>query len=189
MSNIRAYIDYFRKLATWHQGIQHNPYSETGDAPVETKHFCKWNAEEVISGLRTAVSFSPAALLIELYDTNLKADNAYDIKQRPKGAFTVLCKAEPKSMADEERAFTLAETITYDILRKLWDDHHGHGQCLCETPFYRFWFDRLEIIPVGPLWENCYGFRCEFEFEFQQAFRITEAPADGTFVKPWTDES
>ncbi|HYC27605.1 MAG TPA: hypothetical protein VEB42_02300 [Chitinophagaceae bacterium] len=181
MTNLTAYIAYFRSLAVAHKDIQHNPESETGDAPIDSKKFCKWNAEEVVAGLRTTISFVPAALLIELYETNFQAQQAYDIKQKPKGAFTVLCKAANET-ADEERALTLAEKITYELLQKIWQDHHGETATLCNSPFKRFWFDRLEIIPVGPLFsDHCFGYRVEFEFEFQQTINIITAPEEGVF--------
>lgn len=182
MSNLSTYINYFRLLATAHKDIQHNPASETGDAAIETKKFSCWNAEEVVRGdLRTRMSFAPAALLLEIYETDLQAQQAYDIKQKPKGAFTVLCKAFDKTSAEEERALALSETIVYQVLQQIWKDHHGEPSAPCNTPFRRFWFDRLNIAAVGPLYDNCFGFRCEFEFEFQQTLNIITPPEEGVF--------
>lgn len=182
MSNYNAYINYFRALATLHNIIKHNPGSETGDAPVESKRFSTWNAEDVVrNDLRTRMSFSPAALLLEVYQTDLQAQNAYDIKQLPKGAFTVLCKDDLRTAASAEAAMSLAEEIMYDLLQRIWQDHHGPDATLCNTPFRRFHFDKIEIIAVGPLYDNCYGFRCEFAFEFQQVRSIITGPPAGRF--------
>jgi hypothetical protein len=182
MSNLSAYINYFRTLAIMHRDIQHNPGSEVGDAPIESKRFSRWNAEEIIRGdLRTKMSFSPAALLLELYETDLQAQQLYDIKQFPKGAFTVLCKAEAQDGADEERALALAEEIVYHLLQQIWQDHYGAGTSFCSSPFHRFWFDKLQITAVGPLYGSCFGFRCEFEFEFQQIAKIIDPPPAGIF--------
>jgi hypothetical protein len=182
MSNLIRYIDYFRQLAVTHKDILHKPSTETADSAIGEKRFAKWSAEEVVSGLRTKIG--PVALMIEIYETDLYASNVYDIKQLPKGAFTFFKATKEKDVNDQYDAFEWTEKIVYDLLKQIWQDHYGTDKNKCSTPFKKFVFDKDMITAVGPLFKNNYcGWRVEFEFEFQQEFNITIAPADGTFIQ------
>ncbi len=181
MSNITTYINYFRNLAASNAAINHDPASETNDSAPGKKKFARWSAEEVITGLRTKLGWP--ALLIELYDTDLTAATVYDIKQRPKGAFTVLQHAGLNVFAEEEAAYDLCEEIVYDLLKQIWQHHHGASAEGCATPFKKFDFNAINIVPVGPLFDGCkIGYRVEFDFELHQTLNITVAPAPGKFV-------
>ncbi len=142
--------------------------------------FTRWSADEVISGLRTKIGFP--ALLIELYEVELASLNVFDIKQKTKGAFTVIEHAKPNDFNDEQLAFEVTEAIVYDILKKMWQDHYGPAHDRCTTPFRRVDFNSMNIVPVGPLFQNEFGYRVEFDFELQQTIDITVAPAAGTFI-------
>ena len=183
MSNIDNYVNYFRSLAINCVAIGHDPASETGDALPAARKFARWNAEEVISGLRTEVGWP--CLLIELYETDFDAANVYDIKKRPKGAFTVLQHAQPGSFNDEQAAFSLTEEIVYDLVKKIWQDHYGTSADRCNSPFRQFYFDGSNMAPVGPLFDGAkFGYRVEFGFELQHDVNITEPPAPGKFINP-----
>ena len=179
-SNVETYIDYFRQMAVKHKDLQHDPASETGDSVPGAKRFARWNADEIISGLRSKVAFP--ALLIELYENDLQSSSVYDIKQRPRGAFTILEHVRPDDFTDEERAFAVTEEMVYDVLKQIWQHHYNSEADRCQTPFKQFHFDKLTITPVGPLFDNEFGYRVEFDFELQQTFKINEAPEEGTFL-------
>ena len=178
-NNIGKYIDYFRQLAIKHKNIQHDPTTETGDGDIEKKRFTTWSNEEVLSGLRTKISFP--ALLIELYENNLSSETVYDIRQRPKGSFTVLEHAATQDLSDQERAYTLAETIVYDLLKQIWQDTYGKDVDRCQTVFKQFRYN-INITPTGKLFQNEYGFYVEFDFDFQNDIDIRIAPDPGTFI-------
>ncbi len=180
--NVSNYIKYFRDMATRHKDIMHDPESETGNGKVGSKHFASWSSEEVIVGLRSSVSFTPAALLLELYEVVTNSESVYDIKGEYKGAFTVLSHAQTGSVTAEIEAFQLTERICYDLLSKIWQDHYGHESVREETPFRYFDFTHLAITPTSKLFDNEFGYRVEFGFEFRQTRNITTPPPVGTFL-------
>jgi hypothetical protein len=184
--NIVNYQDYFRGLAVAHQLLKHDPSSETGDAAVGSKRFARWSVEELVSGLRTKVSFP--ALLLENYEVVTSENGKYDIKGKYMGAITVLAHATPGDFSSETAAFNTAETILYDILNEIWQHHYGKNKNRCDTPFAEFYFD-LNIVPVGPILDNEFGWRAEFMFKPRITFDVTTLPAEGTFIYPENSSS
>lgn len=178
-NNVTGYIDYFRQLAVKHKDLKHDPLTEQGKGKAGDKRFCTFGNNEVIQGLRTALSFP--ALMIELYDNNLSAETVYDIRQSPKGSFMIVDHAKENDPQDEERAYAVAEGIVYDFLKKIWQDHYGPGKDRCETPFKQFRWNGT-ITPTGKLFTNEYGYYVQFDFDFQNTIDIKVAPADGTFL-------
>lgn len=178
-SNLLTYTNYFRNLAVTHPDLQHNPASETGDAPVGEKRFCKWTADEVVGGLRTKISFP--ALLLQLYEIDTAAATTYDIRRRPKGAFAVVQKAKNNDIAAEEEAYQLTEKICNEILQQIWADHYLPNVDICDRPFNNFDFNRINMVPTGKLFESHYGWNVDFEFEFQQDINLGQPPPAGYF--------
>lgn len=178
-SNQSTYVNYFRNLATTHPDIQHNPTSETGDAPVGEKRFAKWTAEEVIGSLRTKMSFP--ALLLQQYEIETVAASEYDIRRRPKGSFAILQKAKNNDLASQEEAEELTEKICNEILQQIWADHYLPGVEICDRPFANFEFANLSMVPTGKLYESHYGWNVDFEFEFQNDINLGQPPPAGYF--------
>jgi len=180
--NIPGYQQYFRTMAVQHKFLQHDPNSETKDSDIGKKHFARWSADEVLTGLRTKLGWP--ALLLELYEVIYSEQNKYDIKGNYHGAFSVLDKAKSTDYTSEIAAFAKAEQIVMDILQKIWQDHYGPDADACQTPFFSFDFNNLQIMPVGPLYDNNFGWRVEFKFVPQTVFDVTQPPAAGTFIFP-----
>ena len=175
--NVTTYVDYFRQLAVRHKELKHDPQTEIGKGNPKDKRFTTFGNNEVIAGLRTQVSFP--ALYIELYDESGNGENAYDIRQKPKGSFMVLEHAENGNFVDELRAYAVTEEIVYDILKQLYQDH-APGTDACVRPFKNFSWN-YEKTPTGKLFENEYGWYVQFDFEFNKTVDITAPPAAGTF--------
>ena len=74
------------------------------------------------------------------------------------------------------------ERIMFDVLKQIWQDHYGPNAERATTPFQYFHFDKLQIMPVGPLFDNQFGWRVEFAFDLRQNISIVEPPAPGTFL-------
>lgn len=176
-TNVQLYIDYFRQLAVHHHLLQHDPAAENGDG---TSHFARWSADEVVNGLRTKFGFP--ALLLEMYEITTQAEIAYDIKGDYHGAFTVVDEAMASNTTDEVLKLASTETIMFDFLKQIWQDHYGANIDRATTPFQYFHFDKVQIMPVGPLFDNVFGWRVEFSFDLRQKQNITTPPADGTFI-------
>ena len=180
--NVEAYINYFRGLAIAHKDIQHNPASETGSAAPGAKKFARWGVDEVVTGLRTSMGWP--ALLLELYEVQTTGETVYDVKGSYTGAFTVLDSAKVNNYDSEVEAFKKTESIYRDLLKKIWQDTFGSGANFCEPIFSDFDFKRLNVTPVGPLFDNQFGWRIEFPFRPTLTFDLTSPIPDGTFITP-----
>jgi len=180
--NVNAYTNYFRGLAIYHKDIQHNPASETGGAAPGAKKFTRWGIDEVVTGLRTKMGWP--ALLLELYEVQTTGENQYDIKGNYNGAFTVLDRADVNNYTSEMTAFQKTESIYRDLLKKIWQDHFGPDAEFCTRVFSFFAFEKLIITPVGPLFDNQFGWRIEFSFRPALSFDLTGPIAEGTFITP-----
>lgn len=176
-TNVQLYIDYFRQMAVKHKDLQHNPAAENGDGYCR---FARWSADEVVNGLRTKFRFP--ALLLEMYEVVTASEIAWDIKGLYRGAFTVLDEARASNTTDEVDKLAQTERIMFDVLKQIWQDHYGPNADRATTPFQYFHFDKLQIMPVGPLFDNQFGWRVEFAFDLRQNISIVEPPAPGTFL-------
>lgn len=171
-NNMTAYVDYFRQLAIAHTLINHNPASETGDAPPGERHFTRWNYDEVIGGLRTKVGYP--CLLLQHYETVTNSESKMEVRLRPKGAFTIITSVKQGDIPGEVEAYALTEGIVYDLLKKMWQDHYGANIDICDTPFRRIDFNNINITPTGKLFQNEMGYHVEFDFEFQKTVDVTQ---------------
>lgn len=169
-----SYISYFRKIAISIQEIAHNPDSETGDSAINEKHFTRWSADEAVSGLRNKIGFP--ALLLEMYEIITRAEIPGDVKGFYTGAFTILAHATPSDVSSETAAYETTERIYQNILKQIYQDHYGKNKDRCSTPFAEFSFNNLNIVPVGPLFENEFGWRIEFQFKPLYLLKITDMP-------------
>lgn len=176
--SVKSYINYFRTLAVIDEDIQHNPLSEDDDSGVYEKKFTRWSADEVVSGLRNAVGW-PACLL-EMFEITTRAEVPYDVKGIYQGAFTILDHATPDNTKEEVDALDRTERIYKNFLKMIYQDHYGKNKDRCTTPFAEFYFNNLVITPVGPLFQNEFGFRVEFTFKPINLLNIKEPPNYGT---------
>lgn len=169
-------------MAVRHADLQHNPASETGDAPIGSQHFTTCSIEEVVTALRGNIGWP--CVVMELYETELDAQVSYDIKESPQGAFMVLDHPEDTSFAAQIACYTRTELIINDLLRQIYQDHYAFGIERCNTPFKEFYFNGLSITPVGPICGGEYGHRVVFGFQLHKKLDITSPPAPGRFVTP-----
>lgn len=180
-ANLLAYTNYFRSLAVSHVDLQHDPVSETGKAGSHKKAFIVFGNEEIINGIRTELK--PNVLGVELYETQLRGEAVYDIKQKPSGALMVISHAnDVTNFIDVINAYAKAEEILYQLLQKIWHDHYGPSNDRCLTPLCQFYFNTSEILPTGLVFDSYYGWHIQFTFEFQKNNLITKSPAEGVFV-------
>lgn len=179
-TNVSGYIDYFRQLAVKHKDLLHDPATEDGNGSPGDCHFSRWNALDLVTGMRTSVG--KTVLLLELYEQVLKSENVFNVQGGYMGAFTIVDEAKQNDPLEEERAYAFAEQIMLDILNKIWHDHYGDTKNLCTSPFKFFEMNSIEIIPVGPVLTNAYGWRVQFHFTFSQNTNITKPVSPGTFI-------
>lgn len=179
--NIATYINYFRQLAILHKLLRHNPLTETNQGSADERRFGWYNANDVLTGLRFQANWP--ALLVELYEEDITAPNTYDINGIYTGAFSVFARANINEPATELTAYQTAETIMQQIIHRLYQDHFGTGKNRCQTPFQYLYLDKASLMPVGPVFDNCFGWRFEFRFKPTQAYNYN-TPADDYYESP-----
>ncbi len=180
MDNINLYVDYFRQLAVRHTLLLHDPYTENGQGDAQHRKFTCLGNNEIIEGLG-GLTLGKTCLCIELYERNLSSETVYDIRQRPKGSMMVIDYAE-NTFSDMLRAYSRAEGILNDLLKKIWQDHYGKDvEEICDRPFKEFRWT-TQITPTGKLFTNYYGYYLPFDFDFHNTIDIKIPPADGTFI-------
>lgn len=164
IKNVNSYTDYFRQKAVSDPDLQHDPASEDGDAPIGSMHFNTWSVDDIITGLNTQLGFP--ALLLEMYETTTHEQSKLDIRGARQGAFTILTSSiTPQSQKSRIAAYSLAETIILRIIKGMWEDHFGEDADRCSAQFENLEFNNMQIMPVGPVADNQFGWRCEFSFE------------------------
>ncbi len=172
------YIDYFRKLAVSHKDLQHNTATEAGGEG--NKAFARFSADEIVTGQRTMVG--ERVLYLELFETTYTGD-PYSIQGAKSGAFAVYQQGAQNDFVKEEECFVNTERIMEDLLNQIWQDHYGKGIKRCKTPFSYFYFDKDSVIPVGPIFNWYFGWRCEFSFKPGNVRDFTKPLPEGTFLQ------
>lgn len=163
INNVNTYTDYFRQKAITDPDLQHDPAGEDGDAPIGSMHFNTWSVDDIITGLNTQLGFP--ALLVEMYETSLHEQGKLDIKGSRQGAFTVLSRSMvAQSQKARITAYSEAEAIIWRIIRSMWEDHFGETAERCTAQFEDLSFENMQIMPVGPIADGLFGWRCEFTF-------------------------
>lgn len=179
---VSDYIDYFRTLAEEHYLLRHDPLTETGGGRAIDRHFGWYNSMDVLTGLRFAANWP--ALLVEVYEWEMRAATTYDLTAEYPGAFSVFVKADTNKPGDDMAATILAETIMMHMVHRLYQDHYGFDKERCNTPFQQLYLAGANIVHVGPVFDNCYGWRCEFRFRPRQAYNFNTPVSEGIFISP-----
>lgn len=174
------YFEYFRQKAIRHKDIRHNPASETGNGPIGEKRFARISYEDFLGGLMTSCSFP--ALMIEQFEIVVSGHPEVP-EERYSGAFTVLDTADQESNKEIALAGDKTLGIVADILKDMFNDHLGPDAHPCASLFEDIDID-MNLMPVGPVLDSQFGWRCTFYFKMRKGLDITTPPAPGTFIDP-----
>lgn len=177
---VDTYIDYFRQLAVRHKDIRHNPAAESGELAAEEKRFTTWGADEAVTGLKTSLGYM--ALFLEIFELNTRGDNPYSVKAQYRGAISIFDRVNYNDFEDQAQKCDKCYQVLEEMLRQMWQDHYGTGKERCTTPFGQVLFNALDISYVGPLFDNVYGWRCEFTFAPKKVLNLLTGPDPGTFL-------
>lgn len=172
------YFNYFRSLAIAHQELQHDPLSELGNDPEKKKSFARFSMEEMLLGIFAKMKFP--CLLVDLYELQASGNNDV-IDGNCNGAITILQKADPESASEMQTAFDTAARILEQLLQQMYADHNNE-EAPCTSMMESIAFEKLKIVPVGPVGDKEFGYRCEFDFKLRNKLSITTPPATGVFV-------
>lgn len=157
-----SYRNYFRNLAIRHKEILHDPASEEEGAPATNRHFIQFNTDDVVNALSTAFGAGPCLALHD-YEWNVKDNGAYAFAHEYKGSLLVIKKAIANDPVDTAAVKDLTETIMADVQAQMRVDQYNIAGS-DGSPFKDIDWNKARTIPVGPMWDNCYGWYLEFSF-------------------------
>lgn len=151
MTQVEAYLEYFRQIAREHYQIRH---SET------EKHFFMMDITEVLNSLKSGIRY-PAMILNSLSGNifDKKEDNILDVIN---AGFLVLdISKNIEDYAREMQIMHSTKQICMDIIARLKFDQQNCVE-LSELAIPGFDPDRVKYQSIGPVFDNCFGWHFTF---------------------------
>lgn len=187
--SIASYVAYFRKLATQHYQILHNPQQEDTNATQHgTRRFILFETDEVVTGLRSNIG-NGVVLFLEVYTFNGIDNGASDYRSAHQGRFILAEKVN--HLSTHKLADTLAkcESIAWDIANKILYDCNRVQQP-CNAPFQNVDLRSFAGEPVTNLWSGYSGWVMSFNFQFNRHSVIDDDRAvDPAIWVPFTPDA
>lgn len=157
--NTQAYIEYFRQIATNLIAIGHTP---------ENPKFSRINIEEVLNGVRANLNMATPVMVLENCEvryTDRKTDN---VLKEIYGAFMVVRNVQMDDFEGESAALDDCEAIIEKVLSKMKADKDS------STVVEMRGFDLSTVVlqKIGGVFDNAYGYRCEFTLRASVPFVI-----------------
>ena len=156
------YSAYFESLAKRLVDIGH-----TNARPK----FCRFNIEEVIDGLATDLDTTTPVLLLESFEGRFfdnGSDQAFDEQA---GAFLIMQQAGASDFAAQNAIIDRAKRIGRKMIARLRKDSRRQ----VPGALSQFDLSKVEYQKVGPVFDNCYGYRFTFSWEEPTALVVDEA--------------
>jgi hypothetical protein len=165
------YIQYFEDIAVEHYLIQHNP-----DAGL--KAFFRIDIDELLEGL-PGKKISFPCMLLESFTGEYEAqdnffDNPYDKKTC---AFTILYKTKQNDYDDQNEKLDKALQIGHDIIARILHDMKKKVLWPDGTQKITLFYPASTVYQkVGPIADNEYGYRFQFELQFWNHINLRYDP-------------
>jgi hypothetical protein len=146
--NFTDYSDYFELLATKLKDVAHTP-----DAPK----FARFNIEEILAGMAHGIDPTTPCLLLESFEGRLseEGDNVMDTQD---AAFLIMQWCELEDFGAQNAIIDRAKKIGFKIVAKLRHDARK------DVGLKHFDRNSVAYEKVGPIFENCFGYRFTFSF-------------------------
>lgn len=156
-SKFKDLIAYFRNLASSHTSLQHTD---------EKKHFFRFELEEVLTGIRSAINYP--ALILEGYDFSYTDNNSDNLIKARNGAFILLDHAtHPDDFDRIDTIYDEMEVIADDIIAKIKADKRN-----ANIPFIAgFDFNKTEGQMLKGE-DQTFGIRITFSIESPKEFTV-----------------
>lgn len=173
MITFTEYVEYFEGLASKFKSIGHSE---------ATPRFAILDIDDIIGSQRTNLDFTNPVLILENPEGELSwihnqlADTKY-------GAFHILKNVPRNDPAKKKLALDECQALGQKLIARMQYekiDQHSKGVSSLYPVMLRFFvLDRSKYNKVGPIFNDCFGWRFEFEFAQQ-----TPLPFDSD---DWTD--
>lgn len=165
--------EYFEDMAIHNKAIAHTP---------ESRRFARLNIEEVLSGMRGDLDLSNWCLILEMYEGRLSENNSDNIMDNQASAFMVIKSVTQGDFSQERLTLKDAKIIAFQFLKKIRKDARVFPKT--EANRYNglvknFDINTVGYNKVGPVFDNCFGFR--IEFSFSESISMAYDPNDFTY--------
>lgn len=161
------YISYFRDVAVRHKDILHDVLSEGQDGIPEACRFSIFSMDEVSRNLRTQIA-EGVVLHLHLYDWQVTDNEAGDTRGQYHPGFLITEKAQPNNNLSEQQVYIHTERVVWGIINKMYlEMNNGEKDCAHFADVINF--NTITVKPVGPLWDNRYGWWVEFKYSKKKA--------------------
>lgn len=168
--NLADYEDYFIDIAIHHKQILHQ------DADYE-RTFKRDSIDALITTMRSDLAVDKRyALILENPEGNLGDGFSDNPRDYQRGAFWIIKNIAKGDIVADKAVRTEAKRICISVISKLRDDHRKG----IKTPFLKALdINSIQYHPVGPVLDNCVGYRCEFMFN--EFIDLSFKPSDWTY--------
>jgi hypothetical protein len=168
--DITHYVAYFEDMATNHKSILHTP---------ENPKFARMNIEEILAGRRSGIDFTGYVLILESYEGQFADNGSDNIMNGQAGAMMVVKHVAPGDFDAEVTVLNDSLNILFSLLSKIKKDSDTFPQN--DTNRYnglvkKIDFNSVSYHKVGPVMDNCFGYR--MQFKFNESLDLSFKPAD-----------
>lgn len=150
----QAYVDYFKALAERVKAINHDDELR--------KRFFRFNINEIMGSLRYGIDLHEHILALESYESRVNAEFNDNLRHDRHCAFMVLKHLEQRDDFDaQDAALADTEETMLQVIAAIRKDHRTHGTDIFEKLDY----NSIMLQKAGPVFDNCFGWRCTFKFD------------------------
>jgi hypothetical protein len=174
MLNQKTYSDLMRDLATRHKEIQHSPQKRAylkivvAADPIQKLT----NLTSLYGKLRESFSGKTPFVLQMTYDTLHEDSGSDEVKAHRRGGYIVFKKAADTE-ASKDEVLSETERIGYELMGAVCEFFRGRAGRRAGRVLHR---SSIAAEAVGPVGDNFYGTRFEFDFTESATEALTYNP-------------
>jgi hypothetical protein len=128
------------------------------------KHFCVFTAEDALSSLK---QLEDNVLVLELPNSTLSDANSDNIRYIPAAAVLILKSANQGNKDEVIQAYLDLEPVAIQLISKMLNDRKKANNDNISAPekyMKHLDLNRIRMVDVGPVFDDKYGWRIDFEF-------------------------
>lgn len=171
MYSFSAYVSYFENLATQFKPIGHSPTSQ---------RFAVMGITDILSNIRGPLDTKNPCLILERPEGGLTFRNDA-LMDESLGAFYLIKNVTRKDPQALLQVHDDMKELGHKILLRMQYEkkqrHRGDKTYPFHTSFFQL--DRVKYFPVGPIMDQCYGWRIEVD--------LTDTSPLTFDLNDWTD--
>lgn len=160
MIDFTTYVNFFKNLSEQHIDV----------APTGTKiTFFRLNLEEITGSMRTSIDADKYVMVLESYEHSSKDLHSENHLREYTGAFMIIKRLAKLDDYDTENIIiNKCEEIAIEISKRIYADSLDYANRI----FTNIELNNFTFQKVGPLYNNWFGFRCQFNFSDTYAIEV-----------------